>query len=143
MVDSNVNESAHTKRIKFDDSSSSEESDSSATREKLCQLCGEKRNEMFPIKKRTICRPCNNNRVNKCRGKDDDAKRLLFNLKSWSKKHGHPEGNLWSISDIQNLMDTWEPPMEMMEKKFRFKIKPIDPSKPFLPSNAKLMAFGV
>jgi len=93
------------------------------------------------------CRACTRNRTAEYRGKSDNIRRLLFNLKQHCRVRGVPEGALWSKADIQRLLDSWVPPPEVAEAlkqgmHAKFRILRVDEGKPFLPNNAQVRAFG-
>jgi hypothetical protein len=99
----------------------------------------------FPphLRARRMCRSCYAEDVAVRRGRDDAAKRLLFNLKHFLRLHGRPEGTLWRLSHVQDLLHEMELP-EVVQEGIKLGMQPKlrivqkDKSLPFFPHNAKV-----
>jgi hypothetical protein len=76
-----------------------------------------------------------------------DPKRLLFNLKQRARARKQTEGALWTLADVEALIEqsNWHEmfPEGVNMDKIRMRIIPIDKTKPFVPGNAQIVPFGV
>jgi len=72
----------------------------------------------------------------------DDAHRLLFCLRAYCRKHRLPEGSIWTLQDVEQLLEKYEYPIFDGKKASHVRIVRCDVSKPFLPSNARVTAYG-
>jgi hypothetical protein len=89
-----------------------------------------------------ICRACSKRDLDARRGDLSSAKRTLFNFKQTCRSNGIEERVLWTIDDIQRLIDQCESDDIVKEGKMRgiqikYRIVRIDKTKPFLPDNAE------
>jgi len=75
----------------------------------------------------------------------DEAKRLLFNLRSRCREKGLVEGKLWRKLDVQRLLDAVELPESVLKgvamglERPKFRLVRIDDEKPWLPDNCKVV----
>ena len=88
--------------------------------------------------RRRRCRACAAAIVARCT-KGTLARRLLFNLRARCRQKRLPEMSVWTLSDMEQLLKQWTPPAHYTP---RLRVVKCDATKPFLPNNAKIAAFG-
>lgn len=118
-----------------------------------CKCCGDTNLDNFaPFMirdKRHWCRECTKKRMRAFRGDNAEniALRILFNLKQRCRTQGRPEGAVWTVEDVQKLLDDFSDPTVLRMRQeginVRFRIVPINEDEVLLPGNAMLVPFGV
>jgi len=74
-----------------------------------------------------------------------DARRLLYNLKQYCRAHGLEDGACWTMSDMEKLVAAWQPSGSFDKEpvKPRTPLVRLDPTRPWVPGNVAVRAFGV
>jgi hypothetical protein len=111
----------------------------------FCRQCNEYRNDFrkHAIKNRvSLCKVCQSTIFKRRLGEFNNPKRILFNLKQYSRRHGLKYGRYWELSDVVNRLSTAGINWELVAKLIY--IRPIDKSQPFTLTNSiVLVAHGL
>ena len=90
----------------------------------------------------SLCKLCQNTNFKDRLGKLNHPKRILFNLKQYSRRKGYTYGRHWELSDVVNRLSTSGLNWELIKKLIY--IRPANEDQPFTLQNSRvLIAKGI